>query len=578
MALQLRRGLEIRGLTVEVEPAAGGGRQGQSPYDSQDDSDEEALAMFQPPAALRGGISPCSSAAPRVANPARPSAREILQSLTGIDRQRGMGRKSSKLLHPDYPVMQVFTAVSTILLVYVAIVVQVEVGFFWHESVCAPKDENLLRFDMFVDCFFLLEILLKFFTGVWEEGRYHDSMLHVAHHYAKTGLIFDLVTSIPVTILEYAARSQFCILDSETGRPEHVKGGMVVRALKPLRVFKMAKLVRAGTVMVFLQKLENFVGMPVFVARMNRAVIIIFFVVHTCSCIFWLVKESSNTTDELEDFLMRYDVPAEGGLSLLEKYSLAFYFTNTIFSTVGFGDISAENTAERWALVVIMYVGVVVFGTLLSEVQNAIEDVYHLSRDRQRVVNQVTAFLHSNDVPKALADTIRSWVDFEFEYQQYMMQQKEIVAYVPEALRRPLHTHLHNGLLYRIPWLRDLTSPLAADLLLSLFVSMTLRTFLPGLSIVSRRSPVDRCFFVMHGSVDVVLYDGSTVSTIHAGEHFGALALLSQDTCYLTDAGVPVEYFSKSRAVCLTLRCEKFPANPHVAVLSIEHAGQGCGG
>jgi hypothetical protein len=142
-----------------------------------------------------------------------------------------------------------------------------------------------------------------------------------------------------------------------------------------------------------------------------------------------------------------------------------------------------------------------VFGTLLSEVQNAIEDVYCLPRERQRIVKKVTAFLGSNDVPKGLADTICSWVDFEYENQQYMKQQEEIIQYVPEALRRYLHAHLHQGLLYRIPWLRDLQSPLSADLLLSLFASMTTRTYLSESLVVSRRSPPDRCYFVVHGSL-----------------------------------------------------------------------------
>ena len=125
--------------------------------------------------------------------------------------------------------------------------------------------------------------------------------------------------------------------------------------------------------------------------------------------------------------------------TVVNKYILAWYFVNTVFSTVGFGDISAQTQPERLCLVGnahvaepaaccgqaahmrvrepaclssplifrpgvahlmhvlspdsrspcqtadgthsvtgIMYVGVMVFGTLLSEVQNTIEDLYHL--------------------------------------------------------------------------------------------------------------------------------------------------------------------------------------------------------
>ena len=36
-----------------------------------------------------------------------------------------------------------------------------------------------------------------------------------------------------------------------------------------------------------------------------------------------------------------------------------------------------------------MYLGIMVFGTLLSEVQNACEDLYHLTRNRSRLVLEV---------------------------------------------------------------------------------------------------------------------------------------------------------------------------------------------
>lgn len=87
-----------------------------------------------------------------------PTANEVVFALTGIHRDPGIGHQRTALLHPDYPLVQMFTAISTVLLVYVAIVVQVEVGFFWHESLCAPKNMDLMRLDVFVDCFFLFDL------------------------------------------------------------------------------------------------------------------------------------------------------------------------------------------------------------------------------------------------------------------------------------------------------------------------------------------------------------------------------------------------------------------------------------
>ena len=69
-------------------------------------------------------------------------------ALAGIEQRAGMGHQRSRLLNPDFPVAQAVTCVSTVLLVYVAIVVQVEVGFFWHEHLCAVENTALNRYAM----------------------------------------------------------------------------------------------------------------------------------------------------------------------------------------------------------------------------------------------------------------------------------------------------------------------------------------------------------------------------------------------------------------------------------------------
>ena len=49
------------------------------------------------------------------------------------------------------------------------------------------------------------------------------------------------------------------------------------------------------------------------------------------------------------------------GQAISEKYLTSLYFTITTFSTVGYGDISATNTSERWFCSFIMVIGVISF-------------------------------------------------------------------------------------------------------------------------------------------------------------------------------------------------------------------------
>ena len=67
----------------------------------------------------------------------------------------------------------------------------------------------------------------------------------------------------------------------------------------------------------------------------TRRLLLTFGVVHLSACFFWIVKENTNSPEEIELFLADLNT----GTSVPEKYVLACYFIVTVCTTVGFGDI-----------------------------------------------------------------------------------------------------------------------------------------------------------------------------------------------------------------------------------------------
>lgn len=47
--------------------------------------------------------------------------------------------------------------------------------------------------------------------------------------------------------------------------------------------------------------------------------------------------------------------------TVADLYGITFYWTITTITTVGYGDISATNTLERWFCSIIMVIGVISF-------------------------------------------------------------------------------------------------------------------------------------------------------------------------------------------------------------------------
>jgi len=118
-----------------------------------------------------------------------------------------------------------------------------------------------------------------------------------------------------------------------------------------------------------------------------------------------------------------------------------------------------------------MYLGIVVFGSLLSEVQNACEDMYHLLRNRSRLMLEVRQFLRDVSVPQVrpfvhacvracvracihvltrphrtqhLLQKVMVWLDFDYSSRQRKMQEQSILEHVSAHSL----THAHTRVLF----------------------------------------------------------------------------------------------------------------------------------
>ena len=75
--------------------------------------------------------------------------------------------------------------------------------------------------------------------------------------------------------------------------------------------------------------------------------------IHVVACVWWLWKVLGMTTGEIEDFLdgqawgqySRNDMSTDQGK--IEAYIISVYLTTMTLTTVGYGDIGADNTSER---------------------------------------------------------------------------------------------------------------------------------------------------------------------------------------------------------------------------------------
>lgn len=218
-----------------------------------------------------------------------PQSGTFVGWLFGIYPQPTLGNKQSRLVNPESPFYLAVTFISVLLLLYVALIVQVEVGFFWRHDLCSGglETEGL---DLFVEVWFLLEIVLSFFTGVTRDGVYHDNLPFVAKTYVYSGAFaFDVVTSIPETMVEMILRHQICVDGVARAETGAVSSTRVVQLLRPLRIFRLMRVTGIVRKMDVLDDTFNFqvlldqLHIPTAVSRIAKSILTIAFVIHTCT-------------------------------------------------------------------------------------------------------------------------------------------------------------------------------------------------------------------------------------------------------------------------------------------------------
>ena len=112
----------------------------------------------------------------------------------------------------------------------------------------------------------------------------------MAKTYVYSGAFaFDVVTSIPETMVEMILRHQICVdrvARAETGA---VSSTRVVQLLRPLRIFRLMRVTGIVRKMDVLDDTFNFqvlldqLHIPTAVSRIAKSILTIAFVIHTCT-------------------------------------------------------------------------------------------------------------------------------------------------------------------------------------------------------------------------------------------------------------------------------------------------------
>nr|QQY02525.1 potassium voltage-gated channel protein eag 3 [Cryptocotyle lingua] len=364
----------------------------------------------------------------------------------------------------------------------------------------------LTAFDRIVDIIFCIDIVLNFHTTfVGPTGAVISDPTLIRLNYLKGWFMVDLIACLPYGLLNLFGESD---------------SGTVASLFNTLKVVRLLRLWRV------IRKLDQYLK---YVATILLIMILCFILLaHWLACVWYMVGMHDLQGDVYHGWILHLMNETLGERNWTDKvevdnqlpnqsmlYMTSLYFTLSLITSIGFGNVAANTTAEKIVSIVFMIIGALVYATIFGNVTTILQQT-HASRARlQQLMASVKDFLRIHSVPKELAERVIDYVTSSWSLTRGV-DTDTVLNHCPKDMKADLCIHLYRAVFNEHPAFR-----LASESCLrALAVSFTAQHTAPGDLIFHQGESIDQLCFVVSGSLEVV-QDDEVVAILSKGDVFG---------------------------------------------------------
>ncbi|UCH26945.1 MAG: cyclic nucleotide-binding domain-containing protein [Trueperaceae bacterium] len=203
-------------------------------------------------------------------------------------------------------------------------------------------------------------------------------------------------------------------------------------------------------------------------------------------------------------------------------YIKALYWCITTLTTVGYGDITPITEAGMLYSMLVMVLGVGVYGYVIGNVANVLSKIDTVKATYQSSLDRLAGFFRYRNIPVSLQHRVFDYYDHLYE-KRIWYDESTVLADLPPSIRQELSFILRRDLVTKVPFLQEATQALIRDLCSKLRPEV----YTPRDIIFQAGSQGRHMFFIGHGFVDIIADDDETLlERLGEGDFFGEIALL----------------------------------------------------
>jgi len=204
------------------------------------------------------------------------------------------------------------------------------------------------------------------------------------------------------------------------------------------------------------------------------------------------------------------------------RYLRALYWSVTTLSTTGYGDLTPVTGAQTAYTMVVMLLGVGVYGYVIGNIASLLANIDLAKRHYLENMERLSAFMRYRNIPPMLQRRLRDYYAYLWE-NRLGYDEASVLADLPESLRTEVALFLRRDFIEHAPLFKGASHELVREMALQLRPVV----FTPGDYIIRTGQYGRHMYFISRGSVEIIATDGQTVvNTLQEGDFFGELALL----------------------------------------------------
>ncbi|KAJ9548610.1 hypothetical protein OSB04_021153 [Centaurea solstitialis] len=360
-----------------------------------------------------------------------------------------------------------------VLVIYTAWVSPFEFGFL------ERPERPLSIIDNFVNGFFAVDIILTFFVAYLDKKTYLlvDNPKKIGKRYAKTWLAFDIISTIP----------------SELARK------ISTRSFQTYGLFNMFRLWRLRRVSAVFARWEKHRNVSYFWLRCVKLISVTLFSVHSAGCFYYYLAANYPKPGRT---WIGYDNEGFKDQSLGSRYVTSMYWSITTLSTVGYGDLHAQNRREMIFVICYMLFNLGLTSYLIGNMTNLVVHGTSKTRQFRDSIQAASSFAHRNQLPPRLQDQMLEHLSLKYRTIYEGLQQQETLDSLPKAIRSSISHFLFYGLLDKA----YLFQGVSKDLLFQLVSEMKAEYFPPKEDVIlENEAPTDFYILVNGGMTEIIV-------------------------------------------------------------------------